>query len=198
NMSTNENNTQQQAEDVVPLNSKLYIDAGQVSGSTSMPMEPEAVERVSKPSMIFFPSSSPQQEWETLSASTQFGISLTGSAATGSIGPILRLMALGETDDSYYFRVNLPGVSSNENDFSCEILSNGKIIISEITTTGEKTLCRHGQVFTMITQNLPPPGRFSMSFQLPGPVDPPRFRGQFLNGVLEGIIKKRVTENSTH
>ncbi|GAV74265.1 hypothetical protein CFOL_v3_17745 [Cephalotus follicularis] len=119
-----ENNTQQEAEDVVPLNSRLYIDGGQVMGSTSLPREAECVETVSKPSMIFFHSSSPQQEWETLSASTQFGISLTGSAATGSIGPILRLMTLGETDDSYYFLVNLHEVSFNEDDFSCEILSN--------------------------------------------------------------------------
>ncbi|GAV57834.1 LOW QUALITY PROTEIN: hypothetical protein CFOL_v3_01370, partial [Cephalotus follicularis] len=148
--------------DVVPLNSGPYIDIGQASGSTSLPRESTvAVETVSQPSMIFFLSSCPQQEWKMLSAEAQFGISLSGSAATGSIGPVLRLMALGKTGDSYYF-VNLSMVSCNENDFSCEIQSNGKIII--VTTIGEKTVCRHIQVFRMITDNLPPQGHFTMSF----------------------------------
>jgi len=43
----------------------------------------------------------------------------------------------------------------------------------------------------MQTQNLCPPGQFTLSFRLPGPVDPHHFSGNFgTDGILEGIVMK--------
>jgi hypothetical protein len=43
----------------------------------------------------------------------------------------------------------------------------------------------------MQTQNLCPPGHFSVTFQLPGPVDPHQFSGNFgTDGILEGMVMK--------
>lgn len=75
--------------------------------------------------------------------------------------------------------------------FSCEVENDGKVSIRGVTTTGEKTVCRYSQVFEMQTQNLCPPGHFSISFKLPGPVDPQQFSGNFgTDGILEGIVMK--------
>ncbi|KAL0005875.1 hypothetical protein SO802_013436 [Lithocarpus litseifolius] len=77
-------------------------------------------------------------------------------------------------------------------DFSCEVEPDGKIVIKGVTTTGEKIVCKNSQIFQMQSQNLCPPGHFSISFQLPGPVDNQQFSGSFgIDGILEGIVKKR-------
>lgn len=81
--------------------------------------------------------------------------------------------------------------SMTAGDFSCEVDTEGKVLIRGVTTTGEKTVCRYSQVFEMQTQNLCPPGHFSISFELPGPVDPYQFSGNFgTDGILEGIVMK--------
>lgn len=81
---------------------------------------------------------------------------------------------------------------ANAGRFSCDVRPDGKILIKGVSTTGEKTVCRNFQIFKMQTQNLCPPGRFSISFQLPGPVDDQQISGGFgINGIFEGIVKKR-------
>ncbi|KAK7858830.1 alpha-crystallin domain-containing protein 22.3 [Quercus suber] len=129
--------------------------------------------------MIFLPSLSTREEWNNAVAATKVGVALTGSAAMGKIGPVVGPMDIGESDDSYFFRVSLPGVTRDE-------------IIKGVTTTGEKIVCKNSQIFQMQSQNLCPPGHFSISFQLPGPVDNQQFSGSFgIDGILEGIVKKR-------
>lgn len=57
--------------------------------------------------------------------------------------------------------------------------------------TGERRVERYSQVFEMRSQNLCPSGPFSISFKLPGPVDPQHFHGTFAtDGILEGIAMK--------
>lgn len=76
-------------------------------------------------------------------------------------------------------------------EFSCEVDTNGKVLIHGVTITGEKTVSMHSQVFEMQTQNLCPPGHFSATFQLPGLVDPHQFSGNFgTDGILEGVVMK--------
>lgn len=78
-------------------------------------------------------------------------------------------------------------------DFTCDIDPDGKVTIKGVTTTGEKTVCKQNQVFKMLTQNLSPPGHFSISFKLPGPVNTEDFTGKFgSDGMLEGLVKKSV------
>uniref|UniRef100_A0A1J3JF22 SHSP domain-containing protein n=1 Tax=Noccaea caerulescens TaxID=107243 RepID=A0A1J3JF22_NOCCA len=179
---------------VSPLNSVPYI--GPSNGYTSSLSTNKSngnAERVG-PAMIFLPAET-SQEFNDLVARTKTGVVLTGSAALGQIGHTVGLIDVAQSDDSYYFRVSLPGVSRDEKEFTCDIEPDGKIMIKGVTTTGERTVCRDSQVFTMLTHNMCPPGHFTMSFQLPGPVSNKDFVGNFgSDGVLEGVVK-RLYEN---
>lgn len=142
------------------------------------------------PGMIFLPSHPTREELSNMTAATK-GTAITGSAARGQIGPALGLVDIGECEDSYLFRVSLPGVRRDEREFSCEVEDDGKVLIRGVTVTGEKTVCRYSQTFEMQSQNLCPPGHFSIFFKLPGPVDPQQFSGNFgTDGILEGIVMK--------
>lgn len=82
----------------------------------------------------------------------------------------------------------------NAGAFQCEVQSDGRVLIKGETITGEKQILRYSQTFVMQTQNLCPSGPFSVSFQLPGPVDPQRFSGEFgSDAILEGIVMKQNT-----
>ncbi|KAK6915562.1 hypothetical protein RJ641_020679, partial [Dillenia turbinata] len=143
------------------------------------------------PVMVYFPSQPAKEELTNIISASKGGSVLTGSASMGQVGPVLGLMDIGECKDSYLFRVSLPGVVRDAREFSCEVKNDGKVLIRGVSTTGEKTVYRYSQVFKMQSQNLCPPGHFSISFQLPGPVDPHRFSGNFgTDGVLEGIVMK--------
>lgn len=77
--------------------------------------------------------------------------------------------------------------------FQCEVESDGRVVIKGETVTGEKKIYRFTQTFVMQTQNMCPPGPFSISFQLPGPVDPQKFSGSFgQDAILEGIVMKKI------
>ncbi|KAG8648250.1 hypothetical protein MANES_09G165200v8 [Manihot esculenta] len=212
--------SQQQPLVVQPLNSVPYIgSAAPVGDHDSFRTERSAqpVEKVG-PSMVFLPSNTTKKEWDNIVLSAKTAVALTGSAAMGQVGPIVGLMDIGECDDAYLFRVSLPGVAKDERvrrsetpqieggtkaisdnlhkineEFSCDIEPDGTIIIKGVTTTGEKIVCKKSQIFRMQTQNLPPPGHFSITFQLPGPVDHRQFSCHFGNdGMLEGIVKKSI------
>lgn len=75
------------------------------------------------PGMIFLPSHPTREELSNMTAATNKGTAITGSAAMGKIGPALGLIDIGECEDSYLFRVSLPGVRRDESklryDFSC-------------------------------------------------------------------------------
>ncbi|XP_050382488.1 increased DNA methylation 2-like [Argentina anserina] len=147
------------------------------------------------PATIFLPSPPTEREWSNIVAATIKGFTLTGSAATGQIGPTIGLIDIGESEDSYLFRVSLPGVRRDEREFSCEVENEGQVLIRGVTITGEKTVYRYSQMFEMQTQNLCPTGHFSISFQLPGPVNPQHFSGNFgTDGILEGVVMKQFDE----
>ncbi|VVB03879.1 unnamed protein product [Arabis nemorensis] len=178
---------------VAPLNSEPYLGPSNSTPSISTNKSKGNAEK-SEPAMTFLPNHS-SQEIKDLAAQTNNGVVLTGSAAMGPIGPTIGRMDIFESDDSYFFRVSLPGVSREENEFKCDIGDDGLIVIKGTTTTGEETVCRHSQVFKMLTQNLGPPGPFTISFKLPGPVNNEEFSGKLEFGVLEGKVKK-VRKNS--
>ncbi|KAK9919768.1 hypothetical protein M0R45_028346 [Rubus argutus] len=147
---------------VAPLNSMPYIPPTMEPSATKDSGEQEK----GQPAMVFLPSLSTLEERNKILETNKSGVVLTGVAATGQVGPIIGKVDIGEADDSYLFRVSLPGVSRDEN-FSCSIEADG--------------------------ENLAPAGHFSVSFHLPGPVDFQQFTGSFeTDGVLEGIVKKRI------
>ncbi|PHU10084.1 Alpha-crystallin domain-containing protein 22.3 [Capsicum chinense] len=141
-------------------------------------------------SIVFLPSRPSKEEVSNIVAATKSGFAVAGSAAKGKIGPVLGLVDVGESEDSYLFRVSLPGVKRDEQEFTCEVESDGRVLIRGMTT-GDRTVHKDSQVFEMQTQNLCPTGHFTISFMLPGPVDPQEFSGNFgTDGILEGIIMK--------
>lgn len=73
----------------------------------------DPMERVG-PAMIFLPSYPAKKEWMNIVAATNSGFALTGTAAMGQVGPVIGLMDIGECEDSYLFRVSLPGVKRDE------------------------------------------------------------------------------------
>ncbi|KAL6509585.1 hypothetical protein OROGR_022895 [Orobanche gracilis] len=147
--------------------------------------------------MIFLPSCPSREESYNIIGAVKSGFGVTGSAARRHVGPILGLMDIGESEDSYLFRVSLPGVRRDERDFSCEVVSDGTVIIKGVTVTGERIVERFSHEFEMQSQNLCPPGPFSISFKLPGRVDPLRFHGTFAtDGILEGVAFKAKTSTN--
>ncbi|BBH07304.1 HSP20-like chaperones superfamily protein, partial [Prunus dulcis] len=173
----------------VPYNGTPMLYSYMAPLSTKDDSDP--VEKVD-PAMIFLPSLPTKREWSNIVAATRDGFALTGSAAKRQVGPTIGLIDIGECEDSYLFRVSLPGVRRDERDFSCEVENEGRVLIRGVTITGEKTVYRYSQMFEMRTQNLCPSGHFSISFQLPGPVDPQEFSGNFgTDGILEGVVMKR-------
>ncbi|XP_043707878.1 increased DNA methylation 3 [Telopea speciosissima] len=118
-------------------------------------------------------------------------IILTGTAKEGRAGPPVGLVDIGISKDAYLFRVALPGVKKDQGQFSCEIEHNGKVHIRGVMATGERSVLRHSRLFQMKTQHLCPPGPFTVSFSLPGPVDPRLFSPDFRSdGILEAVVMK--------
>ncbi|KAL0856689.1 hypothetical protein Bca101_061843 [Brassica carinata] len=124
-------------------------------------------------------------------------LEVNGEIADAQAGEMMGLMDIGECDDAYLFRVSLPGVKRDERHFSCEIEDSGKVLVRGVSTTGEKQVHRYSQVFKMKTRNLFPPGHFSVSFRLPGPVHPQEFTGSFgIDGIFEGTVMKKLQKQT--
>ncbi|XP_065851695.1 alpha-crystallin domain-containing protein 22.3-like [Euphorbia lathyris] len=177
---------------VLPLNSRPYIDAPTpVSENTSMQTDGDTEPAVAQ-TIVLLSTEPTEKELHKLLGSVKSAVVMSGSAATGMMGPHLGKMNIAESDDAYLFLVSLPGVLREEKEFSCDIDPEGKVVIRGVITTGEQIVCKCSKVFKMQSQNLGPPGRFSISFNLPGPVDHLQFTGRFLDGgLLEGVVKKK-------
>lgn len=117
----------------------------------------------------------------------------TGTATARQAGPSVGLVDIGTCEDAYLFRMALPGVKKDQREFSCEVESDGTVVIRGIITTGEQKVIKKSRTFHMKTQSLCPPGPFTVSFQLPGPVEPRQFTGNFgSDGILDGIVMKQM------
>ncbi|XP_047339270.1 increased DNA methylation 2 [Impatiens glandulifera] len=139
-----------------------------------------------------------QEEWENIAKATKSGTVLTGTAVMGQMGRVIGHIDIGECEESYLFRVYLPGVKRDEREFVCEVESDGKVMISGVTTVGEEIVHRNNMTFRMQTQNFCPIGHFAISFKLPGPVDPQQFSGNFgTDGILEGIVMKESSSQDS-
>ncbi|CAK7331480.1 unnamed protein product [Dovyalis caffra] len=125
---------------------------------------------------------------------------LSGTAKAGSGGPSIGLVDIGVSENAYLFRVALPGIRRNESNLKCDIQHNGTVHIKGVVTIDAGILKDSCSVFQMRVQQLCPPGPFTISFKLPGPVDPRLFCPNFRNdGVLEvAVMKYRVPSVPTN
>ncbi|KAH9299275.1 hypothetical protein KI387_030957 [Taxus chinensis] len=131
------------------------------------------------------------EQWNSSGNDCKPSILFTGTATARQAGPSVGLVDIGTCEDAYLFRMALPGVKKDQREFSCEVESDGKVVIRGIITTGEQKVIKKARTFHMKTQSLCPPGPFTVAFQLPGPVEPRQFTGTFgSDGILEGIVMK--------
>ncbi|XP_030460704.1 alpha-crystallin domain-containing protein 22.3-like [Syzygium oleosum] len=118
----------------------------------------------------------------------------SSSAAMQRIGPIIGTVDIAESEDSYLFQVSLPGVRRDQS-FSCELDMDGEVVISGMIATGEKMILRLGEVFVRKTENPYQPRPFSLSFQLPGPINPVQSNLTFRrDAIFEGVVKKQMND----
>ncbi|XP_059278866.1 increased DNA methylation 3-like isoform X1 [Lycium ferocissimum] len=116
---------------------------------------------------------------------------LTGTACKGATGPPVGVVDIGVSSSAYYFRIALPGVKKDPGEFNCEIEKDGKVLIRGVTSTGGRTVSRYSRVFNMKIQQQCPSGAFTVSFSLPGPVDPTLFSPNFRSdGIFEAVVMK--------
>lgn len=73
----------------------------------------------------------------------------------------------------------------------CGIEYEGKVNLEGVITDS-RILDRSPSAYEMKVQQLCPPGPFTVSFNLPGPVDPRLFAPNFRSdGILEGVVMKQ-------
>ncbi|CAN4121296.1 unnamed protein product [Withania somnifera] len=122
---------------------------------------------------------------------TRAPVVLTGTACKVATGPPVGVVDIGVSRSAYYFRIALPGVKKDPGEFNCEIEKDGKVLIRGVTSTGERTISRYSRVFDMKIQQQCPSGAFTVSFSLPGPVDPRLFSPNFRSdGIFEAVVMK--------
>ncbi|KAH1051891.1 hypothetical protein AAZX31_08G183000 [Glycine max] len=116
---------------------------------------------------------------------------LKGTARRGPFGPSVGVVDIGISKVAYLFRVSLPGVKKDFSQFSCDIESDGRVQIRGVLTGGS-TITKQSRVFQMKIRQLCSPGPFTLSFSLPGPVDPRLFAPNFRpDGIFEGVVIKQ-------
>ncbi|KAG7587256.1 HSP20-like chaperone [Arabidopsis thaliana x Arabidopsis arenosa] len=114
----------------------------------------------------------------------------TGTAKQGSAGPPVGLVDIGVSEVAYIFRVSLPGIEKNQDKIKCEIQREGRVciqgVVPEIAIPSDT-----GCLYRMQVQQLCPPGPFSITFNLPGQVDPRLFSPHFRpDGIFEVVVVK--------
>lgn len=67
------------------------------------------------PAMVYCPLTT-NQEWAGIVSAAKTGIALTGTAAMGKVGPVIGRVDIGENENSYFFRVSLPGVARDQSE----------------------------------------------------------------------------------
>ncbi|XP_010537225.1 PREDICTED: increased DNA methylation 3 [Tarenaya hassleriana] len=115
-------------------------------------------------------------------------IRLIGTATKGILGPTVGVVDIGINKVAYFFRVSLPGLCKDHCEFSCEVESDGKVILQG-SMGGGITIKKQSRVFEIKMRQLCPPGPFTLSFTLPGPVDPRLLSLNFRSdGIFEAVI----------
>ncbi|OMP00072.1 hypothetical protein CCACVL1_03468, partial [Corchorus capsularis] len=114
---------------------------------------------------------------------------LTGSAKNCKSGLPIGLIDIGVSQNAFLFRVALSGTRSDQSKVKCEIQRDGRVVIQGTITKGTELLQGCSSICQMKVQQMPTAGPLTISFNLPGPVDPrlmsPTFRP---DGILEVMV----------
>ncbi|KAK1388671.1 Increased DNA methylation 3 [Heracleum sosnowskyi] len=97
-------------------------------------------------------------------------VTKTGTANKGTVAPSLGKVDIGASEKAYTFQVALAGVSGKQSDLKCSVRDDGRVKIEGMVTG--TSLQDANVLYEVKMQEFPPPGCFSISFNLPGPVDP--------------------------
>ncbi|KAK8705780.1 hypothetical protein V6N13_049372 [Hibiscus sabdariffa] len=117
---------------------------------------------------------------------------LTGSAKE-SYGPPIGLVDIGVSQSAFLFRVSLPSIRSDQSQLKCEIQRDGKVRIQGVVTRGTGMLEGISSKCEMKVEKFCSPGPFSISFNLPGSVDPRLFSPKFRpDGILEVVVMRSM------
>ncbi|GMJ10538.1 hypothetical protein like AT1G76440 [Hibiscus trionum] len=115
---------------------------------------------------------------------------LTGSAKE-SYGPSIGGVDIGVSQNAFLFRVALPSIRNDQSNLKCEIQSNGRVVIQGMITQGTGVLEGLSSECEMRVEKFCTPGPFTISFTLPGSVDPRLFSPKFRpDGILEVVVMK--------
>ncbi|KAE8704247.1 hypothetical protein F3Y22_tig00110458pilonHSYRG00311 [Hibiscus syriacus] len=113
---------------------------------------------------------------------------LTG-AAKESNGPSIGILDIGASQNAFLFRVALPSIRIDQSKLKCEIQRDGKVLIQGIIPQGTEVLRGLSKKCEMRNEMFCSPGPFTISFTLPGPVDPRLFSPTFRpDGILEVVV----------
>ncbi|KAK2642388.1 hypothetical protein Ddye_024151 [Dipteronia dyeriana] len=107
--------------------------------------------------------------------------------------PPMGLIGVGVNESSYHFRVSLPGISNTtQSNLKCEIGSDGTVCIQGVPVTTDSAAMQYSSAgHQMIFQQLSSPGPITVSFTLPGPVDPHMAELAFHpDGILDVVVMK--------
>ncbi|CAN4121297.1 unnamed protein product [Withania somnifera] len=126
---------------------------------------------------------------ECVTSHAKPAITVAGVAEKCAIAPPLGLVDIGSSENAYLFRVALPGIRHKCN-IKCDIQREGRVRMEGLITESE-SLKNSSKGYQMKVQQLSPPGPFTVSFNLPGPVDPRLCSSHFrADGMLEVIVMK--------
>ncbi|KAE8654100.1 cytochrome P450 78A3-like [Hibiscus syriacus] len=113
---------------------------------------------------------------------------LTGSAKESN-GPSIGLIDIGVSQSAFLFRVALPSIKNDQSKLKCELQRDGKVLIQGMITQGIRVVQGLSSECEMGVETFCSPGPFTISFNLPGPVDPRLFSPKFRpDGILEVVV----------
>lgn len=113
---------QQPVISVMPLNSVPYTSTprphiGALASETNVSPPPI----INQPAMVILPAQSNVEELERVLGATSLGVAVTGSAALGKVGHTIGAIDISESNDTYLFRVALPGVARDSSKYLLDL-----------------------------------------------------------------------------
>ncbi|XP_017254666.1 increased DNA methylation 3-like [Daucus carota subsp. sativus] len=115
-------------------------------------------------------------------------VTKTGTASKGTVGASLGKVDISASEKAYSFQVALAGVCGNQSNMKCSVRDDGRVKIEGVVT--DSSLRSDGVLYEVKVQEFSPPGPFSISFDLPGPVDPRLTAFDFKHGILDATVMK--------